>query len=102
MSVFTNGVADERMTRAFRLLADPSLTVNEKLTRIDALIRFPATASAEQLGVMLGVSKQAVLKSEWWVQNRKGEKASEIGRRRTGHERRAEEYRTPKPRKDNE
>jgi hypothetical protein len=102
LSVFTNGVADERMTRAFRLLADPSLTVNEKLTRIDALIRFPATASAEQLGVMLGVSKQAVLKSEWWVQNRKGEKASEIGRRRTGHERRAEEYRTPKPRKDNE
>jgi hypothetical protein len=68
------------------------LTVHEKLMQIDAVLPFPATASAEQLGVLLGVSKQAVLKSKWWSENRKGEKASEVGRRRDVHRERAKEY----------
>jgi hypothetical protein len=95
LRVFTNGVADERFVKAARLLADSQLTANEKLTQIDDLIRFPATASAEQLGDMLRVSKQAVLKTEWWKQNRKGEKENEIGRRREGHRRRARGHEPP-------
>jgi hypothetical protein len=77
------------------LLSDARLTANEKLTKIDALIPFPATASAEQLGEMLGVTKQAVLKTDWWIQNRKGEKDSEVGRRRDGHRKRAKSYEAP-------
>jgi hypothetical protein len=92
LNVFTDGVADTRIETASRLLSDDALTADEKLTRIDELIRFPATASAEQLGVMLGVTKQAVLKTEWWRQNRQGEKQNEVGRRRAGHQRRAEEH----------
>src|SRR5262249_27728001 len=95
MRVFTNGIADDRIKRATRFLADDRLTANEKLTKIDALIPFPATASAEQLGAMLGVTKQAVLKTDWWMQNRKGEKESEVGRRREGHRKRAKSYEAP-------
>jgi hypothetical protein len=93
--VFTNGIADDRIKKADRLLADDELTANEKLTKIDALIPFPATASAEQLGEMLGVTKQAVLKTDWWMQNRKGEKENEVGRRREGHRKRAKTYEAP-------
>lgn len=89
LKVFTNGVFDSQIEKAARVLANDALTANEKLTRIDALIRFPATASAEQLGEMLGVSKQAVLKTDWWAEHRRGEKDDEIGRRRAGHSKRA-------------
>jgi hypothetical protein len=95
MRVFTNGIVDDRIEKATRLLADDKLTANEKLTKIDALIPFPATASAEQLGELLGVTKQAVLKTEWWMQNRKGEKENEVGRRREGHRKRAKSYEAP-------
>jgi hypothetical protein len=95
LRVFTNGIVDDRIEKATRLLADDKLTANEKLTKIDALFPFPATASAEQLGEMLGVRKQAVLKTDWWIQNRKGEKESEVGRRREGHRKRAKSYEAP-------
>jgi len=73
LRVFTNGLADERFNKAASVLQDSKLTVHEKLTEIDRLIPFPATASAEQLGQLIGVSKQAVLKTVWWTQHRKGE-----------------------------
>jgi hypothetical protein len=92
LRVFTNGVVDDRIAKAAAVLNTPRLTVHEKLMQIDAVLPFPATASAEQLGVLLGVSKQAVLKSKWWSENRKGEKASEVGRRRDVHRERAKEY----------
>ena len=95
LRLFTNGIADARIEKAARVLADKYLTANEKLTKIDDLIPFPATASAEQLGEMLGVSKQAVLKTDWWIQHRKGEKKSEIGRRREGHQKRGKSYEDP-------
>lgn len=85
LRVFTNGVMDNRIHSAADVVRNSELTVHEKLTKIDSLIRIPASASAERLGELLGKSKQAVLKSGWWAQNRKGEKASEIGRRRIRH-----------------
>ena len=100
--LFTNGVADDRIEKATRLLSISHLTVNEKLNKIDAVIPFPATASAEQLGDMLGVTKQAVLKTEWWIENRKGEKDNEIGRRRAGYQKRAKGYEPPGTNTDNE
>ena len=89
VSVFTGGIANERFDRAMKVSQDSTLTTNEKLTKIDSVMPFPATASAEQLGRMLGVTKQAVLKTEWWTQHRKGEKADEVGRRHDLHKRRA-------------
>jgi hypothetical protein len=102
MRVFTNEIADDRIVKAIRLLADDKLTANEKLTKIDALIPFPATASAEQLGEMLGVTKQAVLKTGWWIENRKGEKENEVGRRREGLRKRAKRYESLGQDDDNE
>ena len=102
LRVFTNRLADDRIKKAARLLSDGQLTTNEKLTRIDALIPLPPTASAEQLGEMLGVTKQAVLKTDWWIQNRRGEKDNEIGRRRAGHQKRAKDYEPPGTNDDDE
>ncbi len=102
LSVFTNGLSDDRIQKAAQVLTDERLTANEKLTKIDALIPLPATASAQQLGDMLGVKKQAVLKTDWWIQNRKGENAEEIGRRRTGHKQRADQYDPTSFRDDND
>lgn len=95
MRVFTNGISDDRIEKAALLLYDGALSANEKLTKIDALLPIPPTASAEQLGIMIGVTKQAVLKTPWWTQNRKGEKKSEVGRRRESHRKRAKSYEAP-------
>lgn len=82
LTLFTNGLANERIEEAAQIVRDDKLSVHEKLTKINVLIRFPATASAEQLGDLFGVTKQAVLKTAWWIENRQGEKQNEIGRRR--------------------
>jgi hypothetical protein len=81
LRVFTNGIVDERIQQAAQILADETLTANDKLTRIDARLHFPPTASAEQLGAMLGVTKQAVMKTAWWCKNRRGMTDEEIERR---------------------
>lgn len=86
LRVFTNGVADERLRQTNQVLANDKLTVNEKLTKIDGLMPVPPTASAEQLGEMLGVSKQAVMKTAWWRKNRRGETQKEIDDRFQDHE----------------
>jgi hypothetical protein len=88
LRVFTNGIVDERIQQAAQILTDDTLTANEKLTRIDEQLRFPPTASAEQLGAMLGVTKQAVMKTAWWCKNRRGETQEEIDRRFDKHEER--------------
>jgi hypothetical protein len=85
MRVFTNNIDKNRIQKAAQLLIDDQLTVNEKLNKIDALIPLPATVSAGKLGAMLGVTRQAVWKTEWWIQNRKQsrpttERPSQAGR----------------------
>jgi len=92
LSVFTNGLTDEWLGRAESVLRDDNQTANEKLTKIDELMSLPPTVSAEKLGDLVGVSKQAVMKTDWWIQNRKGEKQSEVGRRHDKHQERANQY----------
>jgi len=89
LSVYTKGMSDERILNALDVRFS-TLNTHEKLTEIDKLLRLPATASAESLGTMLGVSKQAVLKTNWWQQNRSGEKQNEIGKRHGRHRSRGE------------
>jgi hypothetical protein len=96
LRVFTNGIADERIQQAAQILADDTLTANEKLTRIDEQLRFPPTASAEQLGAMLGVTKQAVMKTAWWCKNRRGMTDEEIERRRSRLKDRGRKYERPR------
>jgi hypothetical protein len=96
LHVFTNGIADERIRQAARILVDDTLTANDKLTRIDELIHFPPTASAEQLGAMLGVTKQAVMKTAWWCKNRRGMTNEEIDRRLSRMKERGQTYQRPR------
>src|SRR5262249_31796475 len=81
LSAFTSGKSDDLIAKA-AILLDADLTVNEKLMKIDALIRIPATTSADSLGRMLGVSKTAVMKTAWWNTNRRGKKDEQISQRR--------------------
>ena len=60
LSVFTDGLADERLDKAGDVLNDDKLTVDEKLWKIDALIPIPPTVSAERLGKALGGRRQGV------------------------------------------
>jgi hypothetical protein len=92
LNVFTGGLTDERFDKAIAVLENESLTLDQKLTKIDALIPFPPTASASKLGKLFGKSKAAVLKTQWWISNRKGERQSEVGRRRAKHRERAKQY----------
>ena len=46
LSLYTNGISNDRIQEAARVLADDNLTVNEKLTRIHELIPIPSNASA--------------------------------------------------------
>ena len=100
LKVFSNGVSDDRLLKASAPLADDKLGANEKLTRIDAPIPFPPTASSEDLGAMLGVTKQAIGKTDWWDQNRKGEKEVEIGRRRSKLKGRSADQESPRTNED--
>ena len=71
------------------------VSANDKLTMIDTLIKFPPTASGQDLADMLGVSKTAVINSPWWGENRRGEKQDEIGRRRAQHGDKAQAFEEP-------
>lgn len=81
LAVYTNNVSDEKFRQVIGIVQDTELTVSHKLTKINKLMSIPASASAQSLADFLDVSKTAVLRSEWWEQNRKGEKQSEIGTR---------------------
>lgn len=89
LRLFTNGVADDRIQQAAQIVASTQLSVGEKLEAIHRLLPIPPTASAQDIASALGVSKQAILKTEWWIQNRKSEKENEVGRRRNWHRERA-------------
>jgi hypothetical protein len=82
LRVFTDGVIDQRFQQAAEIIKDARMTANDKLFKIDALIRIPANASAQKLADMLNLKKQAILQTNWWAQYRKGEKQNEIGRRK--------------------
>jgi hypothetical protein len=94
---YTNGVSDDRIQEALIVLEDERLTTNEKLRKIDGLMPVPASASAQQLGKLLRVTKQAVMKTDWWIRNRTGEKENEIGRRRSIHMQRAAKLESAAP-----
>ena len=100
LRVFTNGIVDERIRQAAQVLADDTLSANDKLTRIDDRLHFPPTASAEQLGAMLGVTKQAVMKTAWWCKKRRGMTDEEIERRQSRMTERGRKYESPRSEED--
>jgi hypothetical protein len=96
LRLFTNGVVDTRLEKAASILQG-DCSVNEKLERINALIPFPPTASAEDLGRMLGVTKQAIHKTAWWTENRRRAKDEETDRRLEMHRSRAKQAEHGRP-----
>ena len=84
LNIYTNGVTDERISKA-AIVLQSKLTVDQKLWEIDSLMPFPADATASALGKGLGVTKQAIQKTSWYLQNRKGAREKETGRRYEKH-----------------
>jgi hypothetical protein len=92
LGVFSGGISDDRIAKAAGILHSKKMVANEKLTSINAILPFPPTASAKQLADLLGVTKTAIQKTAWWIENRKGERDNLIGRRHAKHQERAKEY----------
>lgn len=99
LSVYTNGLADERFGKAANVLDDDKLTLDEKLWKINDLMPMPPTVSAAMLGKLFtskkkpnGVSKTAIQNTKWYRVTRKGEKDNEIGRRHEQHRERAQQF----------
>jgi hypothetical protein len=89
VSLYTGGIADTKIVQVENIQTNDNLTVNEKLWKMDKIMPIPAKASAKQLGTMLKVSKTAIQKTEWWMQNRKGKKSEEIESRKKSHKERS-------------
>jgi hypothetical protein len=77
LSVFTDGVSDERLDTVCRIARSES-SADKKLKDIESLFPIPPTTSAKTLGDLLGVSKPAIMKTNWWVRNRKGKKSEKV------------------------
>ncbi|WP_131818196.1 hypothetical protein [Planctopirus hydrillae] len=91
INLYTDGVAHEKIRQASLVLQSDTLTVNEKLEKIDALVPFPPHVSAQQLADMLQKTKTSVLNSEWWKRNRRGRKDEDSEQRRGLHKKRTSE-----------
>ncbi len=85
LSIYTNGLSDDRFEQAAIVLLSVELTLDQKLWKIDAAMPIPSNVSAAKLGKALGKSKTAIQNTSWYIQNRKGERENEIGRRREKH-----------------
>ena len=92
LNIFTNGLADERLEDMKGILDNDNLSTDEKLQKIDALIPIPPTVSAEKLGKVLGVSKQAIQKTSWYDQKRKGRKNLDAAQRHDVYRQRGKQY----------
>ena len=97
IAVLTEGVADERINQAAKVLGDSQFSANEKLERIDSLIPLPPTSSSAELGKMLGVSKQAIQKTDWWQNHRAGQQEELVNRRQDVHRQRSDQAGFPNP-----
>ncbi len=95
IAVLTEGVADERINKAARVLANSHLSANDKLERIDSLTPLPPTSSSAELGAMLGITKQAIQKTDWWQNNRAGLQDDLVNRRHSVHRQRSAQAESP-------
>lgn len=92
LSVYTEGVSDDRVKRAIEI-AQGSGTANDRIEKIDNVLPIPPTTSARKLGALLGVSGQAVANTDWWKSNRRGRDAEVAARRSEAHAKRSTEMR---------
>jgi hypothetical protein len=81
LSVYTRKCSDQRLQEIVRILNNPNLTIDGKLWEIDKVLPIPATASSQVLADLLGVSKPAILKTDWWQKNRGRQKERDCAAR---------------------
>lgn len=85
LDIYTNGISERRIKDVEQVSVRDNLTVSDKLNKIDELMPIPAITTANKLAKLFNVTKQAVLKSEWWKLHRKGKREDEIERRKALH-----------------
>jgi hypothetical protein len=81
LGIYTGEISDARFREIPLVAHDTTLTANEKLYKIDALVTIPANTSAKILGKALDVTKEAIVKTDWWKKKRKGKKQDVISQR---------------------
>jgi hypothetical protein len=89
LSIFTNGMSDQRFEQAVKVAADESKTVNDRLTEIDERTPFPPTASARDLAKLLRCTHPAIIALPWWQEHRAGNDKKKQREREIAHKARA-------------
>jgi len=89
VSLYTGGVADDRLRQVVAIAGQKELTVGERLQKIDELLPIPPTATLSALGLLFGVSREAVRTTPWWQKSRAGERELKTDRRRQRLQQRA-------------
>jgi len=81
LSVYARKCSDQRFQEIVRILNNPNLTIDGKLWEIDKVLPIPVTASSQVLANLLGVSKAAIVKTDWWQKNRRRQKERDCAAR---------------------
>ncbi|NMC21971.1 MAG: hypothetical protein GYA33_16315 [Thermogutta sp.] len=76
---------------------DGTLTVDQKLTKMDRVLKIPPTASAHDLARALGVSSTAIKKTGWWETQRKGRQDECAGKREQQLREKGKAWENPAP-----
>lgn len=82
----------ERLRASARVVANKTVTVNKRLEVWDQEVGVPPTASLYDLGRVLGCTAEAIRKTEWWQENRRGEQARRVAARKNRLQARGSQY----------
>lgn len=89
ISIYSGGVADDRLRQVAAIVAQRELSVAERLQKIDDVLPIPASASLKDLAELFGVSREAVRTTPWWQKSRAGERKLKTHQRRQRLQQRA-------------
>jgi hypothetical protein len=89
ISIYSGGVADDRLRQVAAIVAQRELSVAERLQKIDDVLPIPASASLKDLAELFGVSREAVRTTPWWQKSRAGERELKTHQRRQRLQQRA-------------
>ncbi|MDX1965345.1 MAG: hypothetical protein SFX18_19520 [Pirellulales bacterium] len=68
-----------------RIAKDTTQTVNARIVAIDGILKLPPNVTLKTLAETFGVTRAAIGKTDWWIENRAGKDDENQGRRIQGH-----------------
>lgn len=87
LSFYCKNIVDEKLKELLNTLMDRSLTLEEKLLRVDRILPIPPERSSYEIAEYFGVAQSSVIRTEWWRarQKKKRDDAAEAIYKRMKH-----------------